>query len=246
MAEEKEWFKYWFDSEFYHRLYRHRDEKEAALFIDNICNFLQLPYEAKVLDLACGKGRHSVYLAQKGYNVTGIDISENSISQAKQQEKPGLQFIVHDMRLPLAGKNFDAVFNLFTSFGYFEKKEDDQKALASVFSMLVPGGIFVLDFMNTRQVIKNMRPEENSEAEGTLFHIKREVKNGFIQKHISFSDNGRHYAFTEKVRNYTRFELEEMLFATGLQIIATFGDYSLHPLDENDSQRLVLVAQKSS
>jgi 2-polyprenyl-3-methyl-5-hydroxy-6-metoxy-1,4-benzoquinol methylase len=81
-----EWFRTWFDSPYYKILYSHRSEEEAALFIDNLLSFMDLPERSRVLDLACGRGRHSVYLNEKGFNVVGIDLSNNSISDAKKHE----------------------------------------------------------------------------------------------------------------------------------------------------------------
>ncbi|MBC7524978.1 MAG: methyltransferase domain-containing protein, partial [Flavobacterium sp.] len=118
-ANSKTWYASWFDSPYYHILYKDRNYREAQIFMDNLTRYLNLPEKAKVLDLACGKGRHSIYLNQLGFEVTGVDLSENSILEAKKNENESLHFNVHDMRNPFHQK-FDAIFNLFTSFGYFE------------------------------------------------------------------------------------------------------------------------------
>ncbi|MFM9005057.1 MAG: class I SAM-dependent methyltransferase, partial [Flavobacteriales bacterium] len=115
---QKEWFASWFDSPYYHLLYQHRDDNEAKQFIGHLIEVLHLPQGAKVLDLACGKGRHSITLAQMGYNVTGADLAANSIASAEQSSAAlpfnDLRFLVHDMRQPIPGATFKAVFNLFT------------------------------------------------------------------------------------------------------------------------------------
>src|SRR5690554_3145970 len=143
----KNWFVEWFDTDYYHILYKDRDYKEAALFIDNITSYLNLPDNAKVLDLCCGKGRHSSYLNTLGFDVLGVDLSENSIAEAKKNENDSLHFKTHDMREPV-GQKFDAVFNLFTSFGYFENGQDNLSTLKAIQESLLDDGFAVIDFMN--------------------------------------------------------------------------------------------------
>src|SRR5690606_34846729 len=99
-------------------LYQNRDEEEAAIFIEKLIAVTELKKGAKILDLACGKGRHSIQLNKLGFNVIGIDLSVNSIARAKKYENETLRFAVQDMREAIAGEKFDAIFNLFTSFGY--------------------------------------------------------------------------------------------------------------------------------
>src|SRR5690606_31577917 len=166
------WYASWFDTPYYHILYKDRDYAEAQLFMDNITSYLNLPENAKILDLACGKGRHSVYLNQIGYNVTGADLSENSIAEAKKYENKTLHFCVHDMREPFKDQAFDAVFNLFTSFGYFENDEDNLKTLIAIRDSLSEYGFGVIDFMNVENVVKNLVPEEIKTVENIDFHIK--------------------------------------------------------------------------
>nr|MCU0349019.1 methyltransferase domain-containing protein [Saprospiraceae bacterium] len=117
---KSDWFKNWFNSPYYHLLYKNRDEQEAKNFIDRLLTELRPLDGATVLDLACGKGRYSRYLASKQYKVTGLDIAEESIRFAQQFENEHLSFFQHDMRLPYRINYFDYIFNFFTSFGYFE------------------------------------------------------------------------------------------------------------------------------
>ena len=113
----------WFDSPYYHILYENRDHKEAKNFIKKILKYLKLDRGSKILDAACGKGRHSIEIEKLGYKVLGIDLSKNSINKAKKNENENLKFLIHDISIPLESE-FDAVFNLFTSFGYHTKKKD--------------------------------------------------------------------------------------------------------------------------
>ena len=126
-----DWFTSWFNTPYYHILYKDRNDDDAQLFMKNITQHIQLPTTAHIADLPCGKGRHSVFLNSLGYKVTGGDLSENSINSAKQFENENLHFEVWDMRKPLE-KKYDAIFNLFTSFGYFEADSEDITVLNSL------------------------------------------------------------------------------------------------------------------
>lgn len=137
-----EWFESWFDTPYYHLLYSNRDYTEAENFITKLTADLQLPPNSKIIDLACGKGRHSVFLNKLGYNVLGLDLSRQSIEFDKQFENQTLVFDVHDMRNSINADPMDAVFNLFTSFGYFDHESDDRKVFHSVYNALKPGGFF--------------------------------------------------------------------------------------------------------
>ena len=123
------WFANWFDSPYYHLLYKNRDEEEAEHFIDNLIAQLQLKKGSRIIDIACGKGRHATYFHKKGMYVVGVDLSANSIAKAKENEKENLQFAVHDMREIFKKNYFDIATNLFTSFGYFDNNEDEQEAI---------------------------------------------------------------------------------------------------------------------
>ena len=235
-----DWFASWFDTPYYHILYKERDESEAQVFMDNLTHYLNLPEKAKVLDLACGKGRHAIYLNQLGYDVLGADLSENSIAEAKESENETLHFVVHDKRDPYEEK-FDAIFNLFTSFGYFENEEDDIKTLTAIKESLSEYGFAVIDFLNAPQVIANLIPEETKEVEGITFHIKRYVSEGFIIKEIDFEDNGKSFHFTEKVRAFTLEDFERMMDKVGIYLLDTFGDYKLRKYHKKTSERLIMI-----
>src|ERR1039458_8673099 len=129
-----DWFATWFNTPYYHLLYGKRDTNEAAFFLDNLLNYLNLKKASRCWDLNCGKGRHAVYLHEKGYEVIGTDLSEESIKCAKQFESEDLHFYTHDMRNLLYANYFDVVFNLFTSFGYFKNNRDDEKVFQSVYT----------------------------------------------------------------------------------------------------------------
>lgn len=238
--EKNTWFASWFDTPYYHILYKDRDYEEAQVFMDNITNYLNLPEDAKILDLACGKGRHSIYLNQLGYDVTGADLSENSIAEASKFSNDKLHFTVHDMRVSFDEK-FDAIFNLFTSFGYFENDEDNLTTLKAIKESLSEYGFAVIDFMNAHHVIKNLVPEETKTVEGIDFKIKRYVEDGHIFKEIDFEDKGEKFHFVEKVQALTLENFEEMMDEAGIFLLDTFGDYKLKKFYKNESERLIMV-----
>ena len=185
--KSENWFASWFDTPYYHILYKDRNYREAQIFMDNLTHYLNLPEKAKVLYLACGKGRHSIYLNQLGFDVIGADLSENSIAIASKNSNETLHFQVHDMREPFEEK-FDAIFNLFTSFGYFENDDDNLKTLKAMKASLSDYGFGVIDFMNVNQVIANLVPEETKTIDGIDFHIKRYYIDNHIFKEIDFED----------------------------------------------------------
>jgi SAM-dependent methyltransferase len=234
------WYTSWFDTPYYHILYKERNYREAQIFMDNLTHYLNLPEKAKVLDLACGKGRHAIYLNQLGFDVVGADLSENSIAEAQKNANDTLRFVVHDKREPFQEK-FDAIFNLFTSFGYFEHQDDDLKTLTSIKNSLSEYGFAVIDFMNSQNVIEHLIPEEIKKVDDISFYIKRYVKDGFIIKEINFEDKGQSYHFTEKVRAYTLEDFKKMMEETGIYLLDTFGDYKLKKFHKNTSERLIMI-----
>ncbi len=240
--ETKDWFSSWFNTPYYHTLYKHRNDEDAQLFMKNITTHLQLPKSAHIADLPCGKGRHSIYLNSLGYKVTGGDLSENSIQHAKQFENETLRFEVWDMRKTLTHK-YDAIFNLFTSFGYFDDDNEDLQVLKAIKSGLKDNAVLVLDFLNVIKTEEHLVKQETKTIDSIEFHIKREVKNGFILKHINFSADNKEYSFTEKVKFLTFDKMKNYFETVGLEIIDIFGDYNLNSFEEKNSNRLILVAK---
>ena len=234
------WFASWFDTPYYHILYKERNYREAQVFMDNLTHYLNLPEKATVLDLACGKGRHSIYLNQLGYEVTGADLSENSIAEAQKNSNESLHFQVHDMREPFDDK-FDAIFNLFTSFGYFENDEDNLTTLKAMKESLTEYGFAVIDFMNVHQVLANLVPEEIKTVDDIDFHIKRYEKEGHIYKEIDFEDQGNKFHFVEKVKALTLKDFEVLMEEAGIYLLDIFGDYKLKKFHKAESERLIMI-----
>jgi len=237
-----EWFESWFDSPWYPILYDRRDEGEAAAFIEKLVQHLNLPSGSCILDLACGRGRHARCMAAMGMRVTGIDLSEQSLDSARTRPMPNLEYIRHDMRQPLAGRQFDAVFNLFTSFGYFDDPDDDRKVVLSARSSLNAGGFLVIDYINPDSVLSNLPCQEETERAGVQFRLRRHHQNPWILKDIVVSFQGQTHQYQEKVRCYTSQQLGDLIESCGLQIKNHWGDYELrHP--RADSPRTIFICQ---
>lgn len=244
IGEQKEWFETWFDSPYYHILYKNRDHKEAELFLDHLITFLNPAPYAKILDVACGKGRHSIYLNKKGFNVTGYDLSEESISHDKQFENSELQFYLHDMREIFRSNYYDLVVNLFSSFGYFEKERDNVRCLISHSTALKPNGILVFDYFNCSKIVSSGNMTFDKHIDGIDFHIEKSISNDVVIKQIEFADNNQKFHFEERVLLLRKETLQRYFELAGLEIQNIFGNYDLEPFEVDKSDRLILIAKK--
>ena len=240
--EDKEWFEEWFDSPYYDLLYSKRNESEAAFFIDNLLNYIHLPQPCTALDLACGKGRHSVYLHQKGLNVTGLDLSKRSIDFAKQFEKEGLKFGIQDMRIPLENAQFDLIVNLFTSFGYFDDFNENIKVLKAVKQMLKPTGTFVFDYLNGDKLRHNLVNTETKSFPEADFKITRNLINGFVVKDIELKTADFTRNYQEKVRLFNVIEFGRLFKFADLHITKIAGNYQLDDYETTTSDRIIIFA----
>jgi SAM-dependent methyltransferase len=241
---KKGWFADWFDTEYYHMLYRKRDDKEAVDFIRSLIGFLDIPKNTCVADIACGKGRHSRVLAGLGYKVFGYDLSENSIQYARKHASGSEVFEVQDMRLPYPHSDFQAAFNLFTSFGYFDDKEDDMDALSHIYQMLNPGGYFIQDYINANPVLNGLPFQSEENCSGMKFSIHKFWKSPFVIKNIVVSAPDGNKEFMEKVKLFENDELQNMHRQVGFEVAHVFGDYQLKPYLAESSPRLIIVSNK--
>lgn len=240
----KNWYATWFDTPYYHLLYKNRNQMEAGSFIENLLQHLKPSKEALFLDVACGKGRHSKHIHQLGFNVHGIDLSEKSIKEASIFNNERLHFEQHDMREVYRSNYFDYAVNLFTSFGYFDDVSDNQKAMDAMAKNLKKDGILVIDFMNAKKVCLNLVEKEMKSVDYIDFYIERKIKSGFIQKDIQFTDKGKKHHFQEKVQALTLNDFSNLLQKAGLKIIDLWGNYEKNDFDVLKSNRLIIIAQK--
>lgn len=239
-----QWFAEWFNSPYYHVLYANRSEAEAEMFIKQVAGCLAIPADARVLDVACGKGRHSKTLAKLGFNVTGIDLSPNSIAEANSYNCQNLHFDVWDMRNTYRMGYFDYEFNLFSSFGYFEDDNEDYACIEAFYNNLKPGGTLVLDYINSEWAVKLMKPREIVPRGDIQFHIQKRLENGFIKKKIEFLAEGTDYSYEEKLKVINQHKFTTMLSKAGFEVKEVYGDYQLNKFEPGTSPRMIFVAVK--
>jgi SAM-dependent methyltransferase len=238
-----EWFEQWFGEE-YLKLYPHRDEVDARAAVSLIA--ASIPLEGRrVLDLACGPGRHAKLIREAGAWVVGFDLSMPLLSRARHRMAPPLVVVRGDMRqVPFAPAAFDVVVNLFTSFGYFSEDGQHRWVLSETNRVLVGGGTFVLDYFNSRSLLENLVEREELEVGCQHVEILRRLSEDgrFVLKEMHLMDDGRR--FVERVRLFAPEELEELVGNSGLSVQRLHGDYDGRPLS-GDSSRVIIIAKKS-
>lgn len=243
------WFTQWFNSTYYHQLYSHRDDKEAADFINRLLTHLHPAPESRLLDLGCGRGRHSRILASLGYDVTGIDVAPENIRFAQQYETDSLRFQVHDMRKPLCVRCVDFVFNFFTSFGFFNTEKEHLQALHTMATALNANGKLVMDYINSAAAVQSLVLREEKTDADCHYLIERSQTDTHFYKKITVThtegSESETAIFTEQIAKFSRAKLTAMMEKKGLNVIEVFGDYSLNAYDQDRSPRLILIAQKN-
>lgn len=238
------WYETWFNTEFYHDLYRHRDEREARGFIRELCENLGTTEGEHALDMACGKGRHAKVMSELGLITTGIDLSEDSIAFASRWANERLTFLRGNMLEPLPVNGFDWVFNLFTSFGYFESDLEHQQAIQHMSNALKPGGRFVMDYMNSTKIASKLVPANEVQTELATYSITRSIENSTIVKRIKVTHDSGTVDFEERVRAFEAEDLKRFVEQAGLKLVDIKGDYGLSEYLPDQSERLILIAEK--
>jgi SAM-dependent methyltransferase len=239
------WYEGWFGSDAYDLVYDHRDEAEAEQLVGLVEREINPAPGAHIIDMGCGRGRHARIFARRGYRVTGVDLSEAAISEAREQTRPDLDvtFMQGDMRTPACDGCADGVVNLFTTFGYFEDDTENQRALAAMTTALRPGGWFLQDFLNAPQVIDTLQPSDTHTVNGVTVQQRRWIENDRINKRITIDQDDRTETYRESVRLFTLEELTALYETVGLDLVSTYGDYDGSP-HTDDSPRLLLYARK--
>lgn len=241
------WYEQWFNRDEYDLLYQNRNDEEAARLIDLIQKETALPASTRVLDIGCGRGRHSLIFAERGYRVTGLDLSEKAIEIARERrDAAGLdvEFILGDMRETVEENGFELVVNLFTAFGYFDDPDEHEQAIAAMIASLKPGGWFVQDFLNARYVRDTHVALDEREVEGIRITQQRRIVDNRIRKKITFEKEGSSHSFEESVALLVLEDFERMYAKIGLEIMFLAGEYDGRALSD-ESSRLILFSQKS-
>lgn len=242
--DTEEWFRNWFDSPYYHLLYKHRDEDEARSFLDHLLANLHLPENADLLDIPCGRGRHAIYLESKGFRVRGMDLSPANIRVAEAFASKNLQFYVHDMRQHIGSNMYHGIFNLFTSLGYFKWAHENLMVLKNMVAALKTDGYLVIDFFNAEKLSNDFQPQTTREVDGITFHIQRRKKGQRMIKDIRFTANNRNFHYEENVLMISKAQFESLFAAANLHIDAVYGSYDLQTFMPESSERLIFILRK--
>lgn len=241
------WYKDWFNSENYLKVYSHRDESEAERLVNLIATKLILAPNSSVLDMACGAGRHAIVFAKMGFNVNAVDLSERLISEAKKEALVNgvkINFVLSDILDYNPVKHFDLVVNLFTSIGYFESDEENYAVVRKAYSLLKQGGYFVLDYFNKDFLLKNLIPTTVFSEDGIRIIQNRSVEGTRIVKKINIENKGSIEEFYESVRLYSKDEILRFISNSGFTVEKLYGDYFGNNYDGETSQRLIIFAKK--
>jgi ubiquinone/menaquinone biosynthesis C-methylase UbiE len=242
----------WYEQSFgadYLTVYKHRDCTHAEQEVQQMIDWLRLPRGAKVLDLCCGMGRHSFTLAEFGFDVTGLDLSEALLAEAKKQDRSSrVKWLQSDMRhVPQPSAHFDAVVNLFTSFGYFDEDKENRKVLLEIERLLLPGGKWIVDFLNPDAVVSRLVPHSERHEGNLTIREARTVENGMVRKQIALMEDDREPRYyTEQVKLYKLPDFERMLHDTSLKVNKLYGDYLGSPYHATTSPRLIMVGEKKA
>ncbi len=237
-----EWFEQWFGEE-YHALYPHRDDEDARRAVALIRRVVPWGSGDRILDLACGPGRHAAELARwgGGGQVVGFDLSRAMLRRARERSSGAL--VRGDMRaLPFRDGSFALAVNLFTSFGYFLDDDENRRVVGQVAAALAPGGHFVLDYLNAEQVRRTLKVPEQAKNRDVMITRRIDAANRFVIKEIELRDEGRR--FQERVRLYSADELAALLTDAGLRVAARFGNYD-GTAAGHDTPRVILVAARA-
>ncbi len=249
MSEKVEWFESWFNSH-YQLLYPHRDDKQAAQQVDFVLKAVDYLNPQKILDVACGEGRHLLALREKSekegnhVNIWGMDLSKTLLKKANQQGVPVMRA---DMRaLPFKKESFDLMTCFFSSFGYFATEEEDIKSLGCLASLLKREGVLFLDLVNKNPLIKKLVPMDKKNVGGFTVTQTRKVEGDRVLKKIVMEKEGESETYEEKLRLYSLDKIKRIGEELSLEWMATFGDEKGAEYHEGNSLRMSLLFRKKT
>ncbi|MEZ4753897.1 MAG: methyltransferase domain-containing protein [Bdellovibrionota bacterium] len=241
---DKAWYRHWFNQE-YLEVYGHRSDEAAIKEAKFIESSLDLTSKDTLLDIACGNGRHLKYFISQGYQIYGADLSFDLLKVANSPERASGRVARHDMRWPcFKQRSFDAVFSIFTSFGYFESDAEHLSQLYEVNKLLKKDGKFFFDFLNLEYALQNLIPESSKDTSLGKVVEKRAYDQNTrrIIKTIELVEKQK--SFTESVRAYSFKEIENMFLDAGLALVNVYGDFSGSDYNQASSERLIISAKR--
>lgn len=244
---KKDWYKDWFSSEDYLDVYKHRDEEDTDKLVNLILANVEIPSSAKILDAACGAGRHAIRFAELGYLVTGFDLSGTLLTYAKLEARNkslDINFIQSDIRTFRSEIKFDLITNLFTSFGYFDSDEENFLFVTNAYEFLNKNGYYILDYLNKDYLEANLVSSSEKIIDGKEIHEKRSISDDRVIKHIKVYKNNGNNEFLESVKLYSFDELEQQFNKIGFSTVKVFGDYEGSNYNREMSERCIIIFRK--
>jgi SAM-dependent methyltransferase len=220
----------------------------AATEIDQILKLADLKPGSRVLDLPCGVGRHSLELARRGFNVTGVDRSPEFLDKARQaagSEGLDAEFTCQDMRQFVREGGFDAILNIGGSFAYFENPDDDRRVAENYFKSLKSGGVLVLDTVGKEVIARNFLARDWEERDGVFFLQERRIVGDWesVEGRWVLFQNGKLHEARTNVRLYSASELKALLLECGFGEVKALGSLEGTAYD-TEAHRLEVVARK--
>lgn len=222
--------------------------EEAAEQVERLLALLDLEAGAAVLDLPCGVGRHAVEFADRGFRVTAVDATASYLETARERAREAnveVEFVHEDMREFRRGESFDAAINLYTSFGYFEDRADDERVARNVYESLRPGGTLVVSLASKEVLAGKFRERTWNERDGAYVLEEHSIEDdwSWMENRWIVVADGEAREFSVSHRLYSAFELSELLERVGFGDVTAYGDFEGSDYDE-DAERLVVVARK--
>ncbi|WP_252313313.1 bifunctional 2-polyprenyl-6-hydroxyphenol methylase/3-demethylubiquinol 3-O-methyltransferase UbiG [Sinobaca sp. H24] len=240
--------KAWFEEHFqedYLKVYDHRDETKAAGELQSLMSYMPMEKGMKAVDLCCGNGRHARWLGRKGIDVTGIDLSPALLKKAIDltNDLP-VQYRRADIRTVDIKQEFEAAFNVFTSFGYFLEDEENELVFQKASDALLPGGWFLFDYLNPSYVRENLIAHDETEKDGMIVIQERHAGRDYVEKKITIKEDGAERRYVERVKLYEEEQLRRMLERYQLEPVHFFGDYNAAAYDYSRSPRQIFICRK--
>lgn len=249
MEKKQPWYNqdtYW--TTFEPMLFHRKRLADTAAQVDHIIKLLQIEHGAKILDLCCGIGRHSLEFARRGFQVTGVDRTKSYLDKAKQQAKAEdlpIEFVTEDMRAFYRADAFDVVINMFTSFGYFEDADDDRRVIENVYGSLKSGGKFLIEMMGKELIARDFRERDWNEINGVIILEERKLSNNWekIENRWIVLKDDQQVEYKFVLRLYSALELSSLLKQCGFSEVKVYG--SLEGIEyDHRAKRLVVVVSK--